>query len=142
MQRRNVWAAVVHAVPTVGLFLQGLLYVTTSRFMPYHGDALEVTWEALPLHYQGFILGVIKGMGAGSIGVSLALLIMIALPLRRGEDWARWAVPTVGITFTLFTAYAAFTIDQRTAASPPWPQTLGLTAIYVAGPSCRSRARG
>ena len=68
MQRKDVCAAVVHAVPTVGLFLQGLLYVTTSRFMPYHGDALEVTWEVLPLHYQGFILGVIKGMGAGSIG--------------------------------------------------------------------------
>jgi hypothetical protein len=133
MQRRNVWAAVVHSVPTVGLFLQGLVYVTTSRFMPYHSDALEVSWEALPMHYQGFILGVIKGMGAGSIGVSLALLIMIALPLRRGEDWARWAVPIVGITFTLLTAYAAFTIDQRTAASPPWPQTLSLTAIYVAG---------
>lgn len=101
--------------------------------MPCHGDALEVTWEELPLHYQGFILGVIKSMGAGSIGVSLALLIMIALPLRRGEGWARWAVPLVGITFTLLTAYAAFTIDLRTAASPPWPQTVGLTAIYVAG---------
>lgn len=58
---------------------------------------------------------------------------MIALPLRLGEDRARWAVPIVGITFRLLTAYAAFTIDQRTAASPPSPQTLGLTAIYVAG---------
>jgi hypothetical protein len=133
MHRKDVWAAVVHAVPTIGLLLQGLLYVTTSRFMPYHGDALDVTWEALPLHYQGFILGVIKGMGAGSIGVSLALLIMIALPFRRGEAWARWAVPVVGITFTLLTAHAAYTIDVRTAATPPWRQTLGLTAIYVTG---------
>jgi hypothetical protein len=133
MHRKDVWAAVVHAVPTIGLLLQGLLYVTTSRFMPYHGDALETTWEVLPLHYQGFILGVIKGMGAGSIGVSLALLIMIAVPFRRGEAWARWAVPVVGITFTLLTAHAAYTIDVRTAASPPWRQTLGLTAIYVAG---------
>lgn len=133
MHRRDVWAAVVHAVPTVGLLLQGLLYVTTSRFMPYHGDALEVTWEALPMHYQGFILGVIKGMGAGSIGVSLAILTMLAIPFRRGEIWARWAVPMVGITFTLLTAYAAYSIDVRTAASPPWRQTLGLTGLYVTG---------
>ena len=67
MHRKDVWAAALHAVPTVGLLIQGLLYVTTSRFVPYHGDALEVTWEALAQHYQAFILGVIKGMGAGSI---------------------------------------------------------------------------
>jgi hypothetical protein len=133
MHRKDVWAAFVHAVPTIGLLLQGLLYVTTSRFMPYHGDALDVPWEALPLHHQGFMLGVIKGMGAGSIGVSLALLIMIAVPFRRGEAWARWAVPVVGSTFTLLTAHAAYTIDVRTAASPPWRQTLGVTAIYAAG---------
>lgn len=130
---RDVWAAAIHVVPTVGLLLQGLLYVTTSTFMPYHGDALETSWEGLPRHYQGFVIGVIKGMGAGSISVSLAILILIAIPLRRGENWARWAVPLVGITFSLLTAHAAYTIDVRTAASPPWRQTLGLAAVYATG---------
>ena len=133
MQRTDTWAAIFHGLPTVGLLLQGLLYVTASSFMPYHGDALGVTWEALPAHHQGFILGVIKAMGAGSIGVSVALLIMIAIPFRHGDAWARWAVPLVGVTFTLLTAYAAYTIDVHTAASTPWRQTLGLTALYLAG---------
>ena len=133
MQRKDMWAMAFHAVPTVGLLAQGLLYLTTSRFMPYHGEALGTAWEALPANYQGFVLGVIKGMGAGSIGITLALLIMLAGPFRRGDAWARWAVPAVGITFTLLTAYAAYTIDIRTPASPPWPQTLGLAALYLAG---------
>ena len=141
MQRKVMWAMALHALPTVGLLAQGLLYLTTSRFMPYHGEALGVAWEALPAHQQGFVLGVIKGMGAGSVGVTLALLIMLAGPFRRGDPWAQWAVPAVGITFTLLTAYAAYTIDIRTPASPPWPQTLGLAALYLAGAAVSHASR-
>lgn len=124
---------VMHAIPTVGLMLQGLLYVVTPTFMPYHAEALAVRWEELPQHHQGFLLGVLKGMGAGSIAVTLAILIMLAIPFRRGHAWARWAVPVVGITFTALTAYAALTIALRTGASTPWRQTLGLVALYATG---------
>ncbi len=130
---RNRWAMLVYALPTVGLLLQGLLYLTTQTFMPYHADALAVTWEQLPPHHQGFVLGVIRGMGAGSVSVSLALLIMLFIPFRRGNPWALWAVPLVGVTFTALTAYAAYTIDLFTPAHTPWRQTLGLTAVYLAG---------
>jgi hypothetical protein len=133
MNRPDIVALVAHGIPTVGLFLQGLLYVTTSRFMPYHGEALASTWEALAPNYQGFLLGVIKAMGAGSIGVTLALFIMLMVPFRRGDRWVRWAVPMVGVVFTALTAYAAFTIDARTPASPPWRQTLAMTALYLVG---------
>ena len=127
--------------------LQGLLYLTTPRFMPYHADALGVTWEMLPANYQGFLLGVIKAMGAGSIGVTLALIIILLVPFRRGDNWARWAVPLVGVVFTVLTAYAAFTIDVRTPAAPPWRQTFVLAALYLAGafisywPSLRNATR-
>ena len=81
MTRREAWAIVAHGVPTIGLLLQGLLYVATSRFMPYHAEALGgITWEELPPHYQAFVLGVIKAMGAGSIGVTVALIIMLSIP--------------------------------------------------------------
>lgn len=133
MNGRDGLAMGVYAVPTVGLLLQGLLYVTTPRFMPYHGDALGVSWEELPTNYRGFLLGVVKGMGAGSIGVTLALLIMLLIPFRRGDAWVRWAVPAVGVAFTSLTAYAAFTIAMSTPASTPWRQTCGLTALYLAG---------
>jgi len=133
MKRRDVAALVVYSIPTIGLFLQGLLYLTTPQFMPYHGDALGVSWEMLPANYQGFVIGVIKAMGAGSVGVTLAIAVMLLIPFRRGEMWSRWAVPTVGIAFTAMTAYAAYTIDVRTPASPPWRQTCGLAALYLAG---------
>ncbi|MCC6797842.1 MAG: hypothetical protein IT366_22195 [Candidatus Hydrogenedentes bacterium] len=131
--RRKFWSLSMHALPSFGLLLQGSLYLTTQKFMPYHADALSVTWEELPPHYQGFVLGVIRGMGAGSVAVSLALLIMLFIPFRRDDRWSIWAVPLIGMIFTLFTAYAAYTIDTRTPASTPWRETLGLTATYLAG---------
>ena len=133
MNRRQTVSFVAHGIPTVGLLLQGLLYVTTPRFMPYHAEALSTTWDALPSNYQGFLIGVIKAMGAGSIGVTLALIVLLVIPFRNGDRWARWAIPLIGVVFTLLTAYAAFTIDRHTPASPPWRQTCGLTALYIAG---------
>ncbi len=131
--RRNLCALLVHALPTIGLLLQGLLYLTTPSFMPYHAEALGVTWDELSGQYQGFVLGVIRGMGAGSVSVSLALLLILFIPFRRSERWAFWAVPLIGITFTSLTAYAAYTIDFRTPASTPWRQTCGLAVMYAAG---------
>lgn len=133
MTRRSAWAIVVYAVPTVGLLFQGALYLTTSTFMPYHQDALGIAWEELPSRYQGFLLGVLKAMGAGSFTVSLALLIILAIPFRRGDAWAGWAVPMTGIVFTALTAYAAYFIDVRTPASTPWRPTCGLAALYLMG---------
>lgn len=126
-------AILLHAVPTVGLLLQGLLYLTTEEFMPYHAEALAARWTDLSPRLQGFVLGVIRGMGAGSTAVAAALLVMLAVPFRRGERWATWAVPMVGMMFTLLTAYAAYTIESRTPATTPWRPTVGLAVVYVAG---------
>jgi hypothetical protein len=133
MSLRDRIALFVLLLPTIGLLGQGILYVSTTQFMQYHADALAVEWDALPANYRGFVLGVIKGMGAGSVAVSMAILIILGIPFRRGENWARWAAPLIGIVFTGLTAYAAFTIDRLTPAETPWRQTLLLTGAYVAG---------
>ncbi|MFO1003912.1 MAG: hypothetical protein U0936_26580 [Planctomycetaceae bacterium] len=125
----------LHLLPTVGFMLQGTVYLTTSEFMPYHAEALNVHWSELSLPYQGFVIGVIRGMGAGSFTVALALLIILLIPYRRRETWTYWAVPAIGLSFSILTAYAAFTIDVRTPASTPWPATCGLALMYAMGGS-------
>jgi hypothetical protein len=133
MTRRTVVTIVIYALPTIGLLLQGLLYLTTSTFMPYHAEALATTWEELPPNYQGFLLGVIRAMGAGSFTVALVLLILLAIPFRNGDRWACWTVPLIGVVFTLLIAYAAYTIDVLTPAATPWRSTCGLTMLYLLG---------
>ncbi len=143
----NRLVLLLHTLPTVGLLLQGMVYLTTPRFMPYHSDALSVSWEELSVPYQGFMLGVIRGMGAGSFCIALALLIILLIPFRRGEIWSYWAVPLIGASFSCLTAYAAFTIDRQTPASTPWVATCLLALMYVSGglfswfPNCRGKGR-
>lgn len=132
-RRRGRVALAAYAVPTVGLFLQGVLYLATPRFMPYHAEALGVPWEELSAAHQQFLLGVIRAMGAGSITVTCALAVLILAPWRRRERWAMWTVPAVGVLFTALTAHAAYTIDAGTPAATPWRETLALTALYAAG---------
>ncbi len=133
MPGRQRIAFAVYLLPTVGLLVQGLLYLTTSRFMPYHADALGTAWEALPTHYQGFLLGVLKSMGAGSVCTAGILLVLLGVPFRHGQPWAQWVIPLLGIAFTSMTLYAALTIATRTPASPPWGETIGLIALYLLG---------
>jgi hypothetical protein len=130
---RRAIAALLFARPTLGLRGQGVLYLTTTEFMPCHGAALGVTWADVSRSHQAFLLGVIQAMGAGSVGVTLALAILLGGPFRRGETWARWAIMSVGVVFPSLTGYAAHTIDVGTPASTPWRLTFGLTALYLAG---------
>jgi hypothetical protein len=58
-------AVLVFAVPTLGLMGQGILYLTTTEFMPYHSAALGVAWTDVPDTQRTFLLGVIKAMGRG-----------------------------------------------------------------------------
>ncbi len=70
-------------------------------------------------------------MGAGSVCTAGILLALLGGPFHRGQPWARWAVPLLGMAFTSLTLYAALTIATRTPASPPWAETMGLIAVYV-----------
>ena len=133
MGKKAFFASLLYLLPTLGLLGQGILYLTTQRFMPYHRDALGVEWNELSNSHQGFIIGVIRGMGAGSTSISIAMILLLLIPFRRGERWSYWAIPFLGILFSLLTAYAAYTIDVRTPASTPWLATCGLASVYLLG---------
>ena len=61
----------------VSLIVGGVLYLVTDRFMPYHGEALQSDWDALEPNLQALILGLIKGLGAGSLVAGVATLYMV-----------------------------------------------------------------
>jgi hypothetical protein len=45
----------------VALLGTGLIYLTRSEFMSYHSRAIQTEWLALTPHYQGLLLGMLKG---------------------------------------------------------------------------------
>lgn len=96
---------VLYCLVGVGLLFQGVRYLSATEIMPYHLAVVAADWQNLGQEYQTLLLGLLKGFGAGSLGVGLAIILLALVPLRRGESWARWAIPLVAATYTAALVY-------------------------------------
>jgi len=94
-------------------------YILTSRILPYHEEVLGVSWDALQPGFQLLLISFVKGGGALALASTIALLIMLFIPFRRGERWARWAIPAFQLPSLIALNYAPINIAIKTSAHPP-----------------------
>ena len=90
----------LYSIVGLGYLVQGVRYISAAELMPYHLAVLEIPWESLDAANQTLFLGLLKGFGAGSFGVGLAIILMAFFPLRTGISWARWATAVVALLYT------------------------------------------
>ena len=90
----------LYSIVGLGFLVQGVRYISPAELMPYHLAVIETPWVSLGESYQTLFLGLLKGFGAGSFGVGLAIILMALFPLRAGSSWARWATPVVAALYT------------------------------------------
>ena len=102
-----------------GLFALGLLYLTLDQFMPYHADALRIEWSELPANYQGFIIGLLRALGAGASVSGLAIAWMAVAGLRGTIQPYRELLPIVSIGYSGLLCWATWTVATRTPGEPP-----------------------
>jgi len=115
---------------TLGAF--GLLYLFSPKFMPYHSDAIGVTWEELTPRYQALLLALLKSVGGGFLGSSVAFLTILFIPYRARAAWARWALLGIGLVVSFPALYATLIVKYGTPASPPWyAAALGIVLTIV-----------
>ena len=65
------------------------------------------------------------------LGIKLGLLL--AIPFYRGERWARWAIPVIGLVFWGAMLYATIVMTTRTPAAAPWYGPAAAILILIAG---------
>lgn len=99
----------------------GLRYILASQILPYHQEAVGVSWGDLSPRIQKMFLAYVHGGGMSMVLWGLAMLILLFIPFRRGEVWSRWALPLLCIPGQLFTLYVALDLHLSTHASTPWP---------------------
>lgn len=124
-----------HGLAALMLVAFGVVYLARSEFMPCHRDAIGLEWRELHERVQALLLAMMRAAGGGSLASGLAMLLLLAFPFRRGERWARWAVPAVGAVAWAGALYAALLLKTRTPASPPLPAVavgLGLVVVGLA----------
>jgi hypothetical protein len=107
----------VNALITVAL---GSVYLFRQSFMPYHEAALGRSWGQLEPELQSLLGALMDVAGAGWATLGVSVLVLVAVPLRRGERWARLLVPALFLLFYVPNLLATLSVLAETPASPPW----------------------
>jgi hypothetical protein len=133
MSLRNGIALACIAIPAIVEIGVGVVYFTASEVMPYHQQVLGVAWSDLQPGIRTMLVGFMNAYGSTHFVVGVALTILIAIPLRRGDWWARWAILAVGLPVLGATVYLAGRLAFLTGARTPWRASLVLLALFLAG---------
>lgn len=107
----------VNAIISIGL---GSVYLFHPTFMSYHAAALDQSWGELDPALQTLFGALLDVAGAGWVALGVAVLALVAVPVRSGERWARILVPALFLLFYVPTLLATLSVLGATPASPPW----------------------
>jgi hypothetical protein len=99
--------------------------------MSYHQQATGLAWAELEPGVQAMLITFLRGDGVGMLATALAMAILLLLPFRRGESWARWAIAAVGLVWFVPTLFLARRLSALTGAETPWAPVL-LVIVFLA----------
>jgi hypothetical protein len=120
MSFRRTVAAAFYVINSLVSLVLGSTYLLRDSFMPYHADALERSWADVEPALQTLLGALMDVAGAGWIGIGVATLVLVAVPMRRGERWGRLLIPTLFLIFYVPTLFATLAVMNGTPATPPW----------------------
>jgi hypothetical protein len=116
-----------------GIVLGGMLYLSRTEYLPYHAQAVGMPWESVPVRSQVLFLALMHSVGALGIGLGCAVGSMVAIPFRRAEPWADWAIPGILLPVELIGLSITVEVAARTGAHAPWPVVLAGILVTLAG---------
>jgi hypothetical protein len=119
-RRRHAIAAALYVGAGLTSLGLGATYLLRESFMSYHAAALGRSWVELDPATRTLIKALMEVAGGGWLALGMLVLLLVAIPVRRGERWARAGVPAAILVFYVPTLLATLSVAQRTPASPPW----------------------
>lgn len=120
MSFRRTVAATCYGINSLVSLILGSTYLLRGSFMPYHADALQRSWTEVEPALQTLLGALMDVAGAGWIGIGVATLVLVAIPMRRGERWSRLLIPALFLIFYVPTLLATLAVMYETPATPPW----------------------
>lgn len=124
MSQRKKIAAIIYGIIAVASLIMGSIYLFSNKFMPYHQEALETSWEDIDGRVQTLILALMTVAGGGWIALGIFTLTLILIPFRQNQIWASYLIPVSLLSFYFPTLMATLSVSENTPATPPWFATL------------------
>lgn len=130
--RQRIAGFIYFSIANASILL-GSIYLVTPQFMWYHRQGIETDWSDLSPQLQILILALMKVTGAGWIAMGVAILILLYFCFSRGQLWARWAIPFIGLIFYGPALYVTAWFTLNTAGTAPWYGSLIAVILLLLG---------
>jgi len=88
-------------------------------------------WTELEPGLQVLLNGFMKIVASGFFILGITTIVLLIIPFRKGERWAIWCIPAIGLLWLGFGLYVSINIAVQTQASTPWPVAIVVLAITV-----------
>jgi hypothetical protein len=101
--------------------------------MSYHAAATGVAWADLAPGVRVLLLGLLRGAGGALLAAGVSIALLLAIPFRAGDTWARWGSAAIGLTAAVPATYATYRIRRDTPARPPLGVAVVGAVLFAVG---------
>jgi hypothetical protein len=120
MTVRMTIALICNSLVTVVFGGVGIAYLLSGEITSYHKQVIGVEWESLAPGVQLMMLVLMKGTGLAVLITGITVGVLSWIPVRQGQNWARWATLLIGMTCLVPMLAGASYLAITTGASSPW----------------------
>jgi hypothetical protein len=115
------------------LAIFGLIYLFRPQFMPYHADAVGMSWDEVPHAFQILIIALMKSLGGALLAIVVTLGGILFVPFRKNELWAKYLLPVGAFVYTISALYVTLSVRATTPAEPPWIAVVAGMVLTLVG---------
>jgi hypothetical protein len=87
MNKKLRIACIMLYITSIGVIIFGLVYLSSSKIMPYHERYLGITHEELPPKVAWLFLYMLKGAGGMALSIGVTLFMMVRRYFSKGDKF-------------------------------------------------------
>jgi hypothetical protein len=130
---KTEFAFYCYLAAAVSTIVWGVIYLVWPHFLPYHRKAVGLPWQEVPSGFKILILALFKVSAGPVIASGIAMIILLAIPFRNGEQWALWAIPLISLITNLPVFWGTMKMLFQTEAVSPWLQIVFALVATILG---------
>jgi len=126
-------AFVCYSLCILGTAALAVIYLVRPKFMPYHEEAVGLSWQQLDQRMQVLLLSLMRAVAGGMLGGCVSIAFLLIIPFRAGASWAYYAIPLIGLVTGLPSLYGMVLVRSRTKAHTPIAVSAACIGLIVIG---------